>query len=269
MACSQTYGQGSLFMNYMNAKTYLESHRDDYIPSFALTPYSAGYITERLQTRVIVAVLDPKTLAIIAGPYEQLTPVNYSDPNGHFPEWAYWLLGSGVIVGSAVLTIATSGAAWPVLTGAVIGAGAGAFFGGADFSNGFSWNWEDAAKGFAWGSAAGALSGALDMGESSFLTASGFGKLSTVTLKFMLNGTASLGFSKFEANAENEEWTPVRAGTAFVFGGLGSLFGGGVVSSVLWGLGFTLTEGGLGEVFDVFSLSVAPGLYHSWRAFTC
>ena len=70
MTYTQTYNHGSLFMNYMNAKTYLESHRDDCIPSFALTPYSAGYITERLQTQVIVVILDPKTLVIIAGPYE-------------------------------------------------------------------------------------------------------------------------------------------------------------------------------------------------------
>lgn len=84
-------------MNHMNAKTYLESHRDDRIPSFALAPYSAEYITEWFQTRVIVAILDPKTIVIIAGPYEQLTPVNCSDRSGHSPI----LLGM-ILIGAAV-----------------------------------------------------------------------------------------------------------------------------------------------------------------------
>ena len=105
MTYTQTYDQGSLFMNYMNAKTYLESHRDDCIPSFALAPYSAGYITERLQTRVIVAILDPKTIVIIAGPYEQLTPVNCSDGSGHFPVLAAILIGLGAtaLVGGGLI----------------------------------------------------------------------------------------------------------------------------------------------------------------------
>ena len=93
----------------MNAKTYLGSHRDDRIPPFALTPYSAGCITERLQARAIVAILDPKTLVIIAGPYEQLTPVNYSDGSGH--------IATEIIIG--------------IIAGAIIGAGIG--FGSAAY----------------------------------------------------------------------------------------------------------------------------------------
>ena len=51
MAYKQTYNQGSLFMNYMNAKTYLESHRDDRVPPFALAPCSFKYITEGIRTQ--------------------------------------------------------------------------------------------------------------------------------------------------------------------------------------------------------------------------
>ena len=104
MTYSQTYDQGSLFMNYMNAKTYLESHRDDYIPSFPLAPYSTGYIKERIQIRAIVVVVDAKTLVIIAGPYEQLTPVNYSDGSGHMAILIAALLGFaiGAAIGSGV-----------------------------------------------------------------------------------------------------------------------------------------------------------------------
>ncbi|MBQ7244591.1 MAG: hypothetical protein IJS52_10395 [Bacilli bacterium] len=152
MTYSQTYGQGSLFMNYMNAKTYLESHRDDRIPSFALTPYSAGYITERLQTRVIVVILDPKTLVIIAGPYEQLTPVTYPDHTGHSPKWwnpTTWdwdaigkglglvLLGAGAIV-AGIATLPYGGWA-AVLGGVTILAGGGTVvFGLADTWEGMS-----------------------------------------------------------------------------------------------------------------------------------
>jgi len=111
MTYAQTYDHGSLFMNHMNAKAYMDNHRDDHAPSFALAPHSTERITERLQTRVIVVILDPKTLVIIAGPYEQLTPVNYTDRTGHFA------ITASIIVWAAIIGAAA---------GAVVGGAAGA-----------------------------------------------------------------------------------------------------------------------------------------------
>ena len=140
MAYAQTYDHGSLFMNHMNAKAYMDNHRDDHAPSFALAPHSTERITERLQTRVIVVILDPKTLVIIAGPYEQLTHVNYADRTGHFAITAsviFWaaIIGAaaGAVVGGAAggITAAATGGNvglgvfFGALGGAVMGAGAG------------------------------------------------------------------------------------------------------------------------------------------------
>ena len=194
-------------------------------------------------------------------------PVAYYDPVGHISELAYWLFGGLIVAGSIVLTIATNGAAWPILVGATIGGLSGGFFGGADFSNGFSWNWKNAAKGFAWGSAGGALSGAVGMGASSFFSAAGSnGFLSTIN-KFVINGLSSMAFSKLESIVENDDWTLARMGTTFLLGGLGSLFGKGVVSSIAWGVGFSLTEGGTGELLDYYSLTALPKLYYAWWRF--
>lgn len=105
MTYAQTYDHGSLFMNHMNAKAYMDNHRDDHAPSFALAPHSTERITERLQTRVIVVILNPKTLVIITGPYEQLTPVNYANRTGHFAITAsviFWAAIIGAAAGAAV-----------------------------------------------------------------------------------------------------------------------------------------------------------------------
>ena len=114
MAYTQTYDQGSLFMNYMNAKTYLESHCDDRVPPFALAPHSSKYITEGIRTQEkscsIILIASESVLFV------QLTPVNYSDGSGHFPI----LLGM-ILIGAAV--------------GALMASGAGAFVVG--FGSGF------------------------------------------------------------------------------------------------------------------------------------
>ena len=200
--------------------------------------------------------------------YCENNPVMYVDEEGNLAEWVYWLIGGLVIVGSIALTIATSGATAPVLAGALIGGASGAFFGGADFSNGFSWDWENAAKGFAWGSVGGALSGAVDMGVSSLLSSSGLARLSTITLKFMANSIVSLGFSRFESLLEGEQWSFARVGTTFFLGGLGGLPGGGPISSIAWGIGFSIAEGGLGELFDYLSLFSVNGKRFPWW-FSC
>lgn len=132
MTYAQTYDHGSLFMNHMNAKAYMDNHRDDHAPSFTLAPHSTERITERLQTRVIVVILDPKTLVIIAGPYEQLTPVNYTDRTGYSPEWWEWVNAIGkiatgifaVAAGALVIASGVAGVGMLVVTGITATAGA-------------------------------------------------------------------------------------------------------------------------------------------------
>ncbi len=95
-------------MDYMNAKACLDSHYVDCTPSFAWAPYSTEYIKERIHTRAIIVVLGIKTLVIIAGPYEQLTPVNYYDPSGHSAILIGLLIGAalGFVVGVGYATYA-------------------------------------------------------------------------------------------------------------------------------------------------------------------
>ena len=104
-------------------------------------------------------------------------PVNYVDPEGNLPKWAEWLIGGLVIVGLAIATIATGGAAGGVagfilagaLKGAVVGAVSGALIGGTisgvlsaiegeGFWSGFA---EGAADGFMSGAAIGGITGAI------------------------------------------------------------------------------------------------------------
>ena len=105
MAYKQTYNQGSLFMNYMNAKTYLESHRDDRVPPFALAPCSFKYITEGIRTqeksRCIILVTSESVLFV------QLTPVNYADGSGHIAVALALLIlgGIGAVAGFASQSI--------------------------------------------------------------------------------------------------------------------------------------------------------------------
>lgn len=44
-------------------------------------------------------------------------------------------------------------------------------------------------------------------------------------------------------------------------------FGKGVISSTVWGVVFSLTEGSLGEVFDYYALSAIPMHYRLFRRF--
>ena len=168
MTYAQTYDHGSLFMNHMNAKAYMDNHRDDHAPSFALAPHSTERITERLQTRVIVVILDPKTIVIIAGPYEQLTPVNYSDRSGHFPI----LLGM-ILIGAAVgaLSYTASEVVSYCLTGE------------------WSWSWGQFAGSLIGGAVGGAL---MASGAGAFVVGFGSGFVSTaagMSLQNVFEGT--------------------------------------------------------------------------------
>ena len=184
MTYARAYSSNSSFMNYMNSKTFLDGHRRDRAPSFDLIPYATGYITERLQTRVIVAILDPKTIVIIAGPNEQLTPVNYTDRTGHSPERLEWVLGGTLVVGAVALTIATAGlggaiagaigtgfwasVAGGAIAGGIVGAASGAMISAGTQpmtvgAEGFSWNkvGAGALSGLATGAIAGGVFGGI------------------------------------------------------------------------------------------------------------
>jgi len=104
-------------------------------------------------------------------------PVNSYDSNGNIPDWLKWLIGGIIIVGLAIATIATGGAAGGVagfilagaLKGAIIGAVSGAIVGGIiggvtsvlsgnSFWSGFA---SGAASGFMSGAITGAITGAI------------------------------------------------------------------------------------------------------------
>ena len=107
-------------------------------------------------------------------------PVMCSDPSGHLPKWAKWLIGGVVIATLAIATIATGGAAGGVagfvlagaLKGAVVGAVSGALVNGTisgissaidgeSFWSGFA---EGAANGFMSGAIIGGITGAISSG---------------------------------------------------------------------------------------------------------
>lgn len=88
MTYAQTYDHGSLSMNCMNAKAYMDNHRGDHAPSFAFTPHSTERIAERLQTQAM-----PRSIILVASEsvlFVQLTPVNYTDRTGYSPWSEFW-----------------------------------------------------------------------------------------------------------------------------------------------------------------------------------
>ncbi len=106
-------------------------------------------------------------------------PVNHIDPDGH--AWYHWVIGTGIIIACAALTVVTAGgfaaagtafasvvsatmaptALSAVFAGATIGAAAigtaGMIIGGMSGEDG--WSWENASQGFMIGSIAGAVVG--------------------------------------------------------------------------------------------------------------
>lgn len=257
MTYTQTYDQGSLFMNYMKAKTFLESHRDDRVPPFALAPHSTGHIKEQIQTRAIVVILDPKTLVIIAGPYEQLTPINCADPSGHMALWAIGLV-AGVIIGVVIggtyggLTAVSQGATgWEVVGAIWIGALAGGIMG--------------AGAGF--GSAV--LTGALAevAGIAAFSGASWCIALGASAGTGVLGGFAMDTLSQTMYNGRVTDWASVgvsslQAGIVNVVSMLSTSIGGGAGASWAANLGMNFVMG-----FPVSSASFTIDMfrYYVWN----
>ena len=106
--------------------------------------------------------------------------MNTSDDNGEMPNWLKWVIGAVVIVGLAIATVATGGAAGGIagfilagaFKGAIIGAVSGALISGTiggivsvvngnSFWSGFA---EGAANGFMSGAIVGGITGAISSG---------------------------------------------------------------------------------------------------------
>lgn len=107
-------------------------------------------------------------------------PVSHSDPDGHLPEWANWLIGAAIIVTTAALTVITAGgfaaagvAVASVFTAAMAPTALSAVFAGAFVgatlagavgllacgASGDDWSWEEASQGFLGGTVIGAFVG--------------------------------------------------------------------------------------------------------------
>ena len=184
-------------------------------------------------------------------------PVMFSDYDGCAPDWLYWVIGAVVLAGAVALTIVTGGSISPILIGTAVGTVSGVAFGGIDFSSGsFSWSWDGAAKGFCWGSIAGAIGGAVDMGASTVASTFGSKGVLSVAFRFTSNGLAAMGLGALQASIEGEKWSLERAAITFAFGGVSSLFGKGWISSTLFGFGFSAAEGTTGEFLDFYQLTV-------------
>lgn len=100
----------------------------------------------------------------------------YSDPSGNMPEWAMWLIGGLLLVGSAILAFAipstAAGAlfvikevAFAAFVSGLFGGFFGAISGGLTYDNGsVKWSWAGAASGFMWGTFIGVVTGCLGEG---------------------------------------------------------------------------------------------------------
>ena len=115
-------------------------------------------------------------------------PVMCSDPSGHLPKWAKWLIGSVAFAGAVALTALTGGALAPVFIGMGVSIVSGALIQGtinAIHGNDF---WQGAADGAAdgamWGgifALVGASIGAIKYGLSAKGAVHGTQHLTTIT----------------------------------------------------------------------------------------
>mgnify|MGYP006985996267 CR=1 FL=1 len=112
--------------------------------------------------------------------------MNYSDESGHMPEWAMWVIGGVLLIGSIALTIATGGTAagtisatvHTIATGAMISgltsATIGTIASGLSYENGVvTWNWSGAA-GSALSNVGSSLSTLGKLGKLEFACIQGF-----------------------------------------------------------------------------------------------
>ena len=128
-------------------------------------------------------------------------PISYSDPSGHLPQWAEWLIGGAVIVGLGIATVFTGGAAGVILGaafyGAVTGAVSSAVIGG--IAGAITGGWE----GFLDGAASGFMSGAIIGGATGALTAG---------LNYALGGVKIIGSAQKTGNLFHRFSSNVQAG---------------------------------------------------------
>ena len=126
-----------------------------------------------------IEYLDPQSInGLNLYAYCNNNPVMYSDPDGHLPKWAQWVLGGAIVVAGVGLSILTAGLAAPIasavgggLLGAVVGgavagavggaiAGAGVSIGTQAILNGFDEiNWSEVGKSTLSGAISGAITG--------------------------------------------------------------------------------------------------------------
>ncbi len=197
-------------------------------------------------------------------------PVNKSDPSGHLPQWAMWLVGGVLLVGSIALTIATGGAAagtiWAtvhtIATGAMIGgitsAAIGTIAGGISYENGVaSWDWNGAAEGFMWGSITGVISGAAGSALSnvgSCLAAYGkLGKLGYAGIQGLINSGIAGGLTASQGLITGGfSWDSVGLSAMFGFAGgaIGITKWGEGIRNIIVGAGLGLGESSIGEIIE-------------------
>ena len=197
-------------------------------------------------------------------------PVMYSDPSGHMPEWAMWLVGGVLLAGSIALTIATWGAASGTILASVkaIAIGAtisgitsaaiGTVAGGISYENGVaSWDWSGAAEGFMWGSITGVISGAAGSALSnvgSGLAAYGkLGKLGYAGIQGLINSGIAGGLTAGQGLITGS-FSLDSVGLSAVFGFAGGAIGitkwGEGVRNIIVGAGLGLGESSIGEIIE-------------------
>ena len=136
-------------------------------------------------------------------------PIMYTDDSGCLPNWAKWLIGSVVIVGLTIATIATGGVAGGVagfilagaLKGAVIGAVSGALVNGTISGISSAINGEGFWLGFFDGAAHGFMSGAVIGGITGAIS-SGFQVVKAAS--YWDKGTLSSGYKSMKYHYTEE-----------------------------------------------------------------
>ena len=168
----------------------------------------------------------------------------YSDPDGHLPKWAAWLISGALIVGGIALSVATAGVATAgvagvlatiggIAGGAAVGAGAGSLIGG--YVNEASGGSFDA--GYVGGLISGALTGiGAGIGGMAFGAASAsvnaacIGYLGAGVASSFIGGAAGdyLGsyvtakMDNVSFNSSSAMQSAILAGSLNIFAGIGS-----------------------------------------------